>query len=240
MFTTGTTTNGIVPTIDLNGNNNDGWGGDGAWWIVLLIIAFMGGGFGMGGFGGMGMGGMFLPWMLLNNQGEDTNHIDATVQRGFDQASTNSQLSQIQSDICQGNAAINLGVQQGFSNLNTQLCSSFDGVTAGINNLGYNLQTSLLNVNNLIDGVKYENAQNTSQIIQAQNANTQRIVDLMNQNTMQDLRDQLTSARGELSQAQQTSDIVNQLQPVARPAYVVQSPYQSQMYGCSGCGCNMA
>lgn len=235
MFTTGTTTNGIVPTIDLNGNN-DGWGGDGAWWIILLIIAFMGGGFGMGGFSGMGMGGMFLPWMLLNNQGEDTNHIDSTVQRGFDNLTTTNKLDELTSQLANNNVS----TLQSFGNLNTQLCSSFDGVTAGINNLGYNLQTSLLNVNNLIDSVKYENAQNTASIIAATNAGIQSIKDMNAQDKIQELRDALQTAQFENSQASQTASIVNQLQPVAKPAYVVQSPYQSQMYGCSGCGCNMA
>lgn len=240
MFTTGTTANGIIPTFDINGNNNDGWGGDGAWWILILLFAFMGGGFGgygMGGFGGMGG---LLPWMILNNQGEDTNHIDATVQRGFDNAAVTSQLSQISSDICGGFANSNLGVQQGFANLATNLCSSFDGIQAGINNLGYNLQTSLLNVNNLIDSVKYENAQNTSNIIANATAGTQRIVDLMNQNTMQDLRDKLDESRTSEIVNSAVNGAVNALQPTPRPSYIVASPYQSQMYGCSGCGCNMA
>lgn len=208
------------------------------WWIILIVLlAFGWGGNGFGG--GAGNNGGFYPWMLASGQGSDTNHIDASIQRGFDNAAVSGKLDAITSDLCQGLANTNMGVQTGFANLNTQLCSSFDGVTAGINNLGYNLQNSLLNVNNLIDGVKYENAQNTSAIIQASNANTQRLMDMMTQNQIQDLRDRLQTAEFENSQAAQTANIVGQLQPVARPAYMVQSPYQSQMYGCNGCGCNV-
>ena len=53
---------------------------------------------------------------------------------------------------------------------------------------------------------------------------------------------ELQTARFDASQIAQTANIVNQLQPVARPAYLTCSPYQSQMlaynnfgYGC-GCG----
>lgn len=46
----------------------------------------------------------------------------------------------------------------------------------------------------------------------------------------QNLRDQLAECRLSDSQQAQTATILNQLQPVAKPAYVVQSPYQSQMF----------
>lgn len=52
---------------------------------------------------------------------------------------------------------------------------------------------------------------------------------------------QLQNARFDASQIAQTANIVNQLQPVARPAYLTCSPYQSQMLAYSnfgyGCGC---
>lgn len=65
----------------------------------------------------------------------------------------------------------------------------------------------------------------------------------------QNLRDQLAQCRLSDSQAAQTAAIINQLQPVAKPAYLTVSPYQSVGYpfgynnvltyngGC-GCGCN--
>ena len=38
------------------------FGGDGGWWVLLLILAMANGGWGFGGFGGMGMG--MMPWMM--------------------------------------------------------------------------------------------------------------------------------------------------------------------------------
>ena len=53
---------------------------------------------------------------------------------------------------------------------------------------------------------------------------------------------QLQTARFDASQIAQTANIVNQLQPVARPAYLTCSPYMSQLYANgygygNGCGC---
>lgn len=63
----------------------------------------------------------------------------------------------------------------------------------------------------------------------------------------QNLRDQLAQCRLSDSQAAQTAAIINQLQPVAKPAYLTVSPYQSVGYPFGynnvltyngGCGCN--
>jgi len=52
---------------------------------------------------------------------------------------------------------------------------------------------------------------------------------------------ELQTARFDASQIAQTANIVNQLQPVSRPAYLTCSPYQSQMLAYNnfgfGCGC---
>lgn len=50
------------------------------------------------------------------------------------------------------------------------------------------------------------------------------------QREMQNLRDQVQAFQLSASQQQQTANIVSQLQPVPRPAYIVGNP--------NGCGCN--
>ena len=60
------------------GNDGFGFGGNGAWWLIILLL-FANNGWGNGfGFGG-GFGGCMMPWMLNNTTNND-------VQRGFDQA----------------------------------------------------------------------------------------------------------------------------------------------------------
>lgn len=76
---------------------------------------------------------------------------------------------------------------------------------------------------------------------------------LINQNRMADLqeklmleREKVQNARLDASQAAQTQQIINQLQPVSRPAYITASPYQSIFpfngynNGFGSCGCGYA
>lgn len=61
---------------------------------------------------------------------------------------------------------------------------------------------------------------------------------------IQNLRDQVQAYQLSASQQQQTQAIINQLQPVAKPAYITCSPYQAAWpyngfpYGNNGCCCN--
>lgn len=76
---------------------------------------------------------------------------------------------------------------------------------------------------------------------------------LIQENTIQDLRDrinerdrELQSAQFQISQVAQTSNIINELRPYPIPSYITCSPYVSAFanaygYGCgcnNGCGCN--
>ena len=60
---------GIDPSVLALMNNNDGFGGNGGWWIWIFFLAMMWGGFGNRGFGGDGTG--FLASQLNNDYGRD-------------------------------------------------------------------------------------------------------------------------------------------------------------------------
>lgn len=85
-------------------------------------------------------------------------------------------------------------------------------------------------------------AKNTCDIINANNANTQRIIDTLTQNEITALRTELQSAQLALQNNAQTQTLVNQLKPVPIPAYLTCSPYQSYSYpygyNTAGCGYN--
>ena len=98
--------NMYMPVAPAYGNN--GFGGDGSWWILLLFILL--GGWGGNGFGGYGNGG-------------GTAYVGNEVQRGFDQSAIMNGLSNV------GN-----GVVTGFGDVATNLCGGFAGITAAINN----------------------------------------------------------------------------------------------------------
>ena len=101
--------------------------------------------------------------------------------------------------------------------------------------------------NRNIDAVRYENAKNTCDIthnaqlntrdiLEAQNAGFQRILDFLTNDKIDSLRGELQSAQLQLGNMSQTNTLINTLRPYPYPAYITCSPYVSS-YG-YGCGCN--
>ena len=107
------------------GGGNNGFGGDWAWIILLLLLAGNGGwGGGFGGFGGNAQLGMDFPWLMNGQQGINNN-----VSDGFRDAQLHDSIT---------------SVRDGISNLSTQLCgccgdmqmalaNGFSGVEQGAN-----------------------------------------------------------------------------------------------------------
>ena len=116
-LTDGNVSDMVMPVAPLYGGGGNGFGngfgGDG-WWIILLILLAGNGGWGFGGFGG-GMGGfaadgaMLYPWM---NQAEVTTN-------GFQNQMLSNQISDIQS---------------GVHGLSTQLCNCCGDVQMALAN----------------------------------------------------------------------------------------------------------
>ena len=91
-------------------------------------------------------------------------------------------------------------------------------------------QTTLItqgfcNVNKSIWDSIYEAQKNTCEIIQNANANTQKILDMMCNNTITQLRTDLAEAKLESNNAEQTATLLARLSPTPYPAYIVSSPY---------------
>lgn len=247
-------------------NNNSSWGDGGAWWIIIfLIFAFLG--WGRNGFGG-GFGGGFdgSPFNYspcctpATQQGLSDafnfNQLDngiRGVQNGLCDGfySINSSIANLGSSLlqccCETKSAIATNgyetrdaINTNANNINSNLCNGFNGINQAISNLGFNLQDCCCQTQRSIDGVNYNMAKNTSDIIQANNANTQRIIDTLTQNEITSLRTELQSAQLQLSNFSQTQNIVNQLRPCPVPAYITCSPYTSynfNPYNYNNCGC---
>lgn len=202
--------------------------------LIILFFLIFGGGFG-GGFGGWG-----------NNWG-NTGVNSAALQGAL----TRSDLTQVAYETALGTKVDNFAtdVSNGFHDLNTTMLQGFGGLGSQIMENRYSTQNGFCETYRNIDSLKYENAQNTAAIIQASNANTQRILDTMCENTIQALRDKvaekdqmLQSAAFQISQQAQTDTIVSRLSPTPTPAYLTCSPYQSSVAAYNmlngGCGCN--
>lgn len=182
------------------GRETDGFGGaNGGWfWIVILFLfAAMGGnGFGFG------------------NGSREPLATSADVQRGFDTNAIVNKLNGLSNGLCDGFYAQNTTMLQGFS-----------GIENMVSGLGYKTQECCCETNRNIDAVRYENAKNTCDIITNATANTQKILDKLNESEINRLRTDLQSAQFQISQLAQTSNIINNIRPTPIPAYITCSPY---------------
>ena len=228
-------------------NGNDGlFGGNSAWFILLLLAMFGWGGNGFGGFGNNGTG--------------------AEVQRGFDQAALTNGLTNVQTALCNGFAGVNQAVSNGFAqaeiaansrqmadmNQVFALQSSMQNAScenrAGVADLKYTVATEACADRNAI-------ATALRDVLEANNASTQRILDMMCQDKIDakneriaELRQQLQMAQLAASQGAQTAQIIanNEAQTAALERYLAPTPipaYMVQNPNCCGaanfgCGCN--
>lgn len=214
MFNSGNSTPFSMPVAPIgNMGNYGGMGGWGNDWIALAILALIfGDGWGMGGMGSMGM---FLPFMFMNGGfgfggngcgcGNNTNAIEASIQRGFDNQAVISKLDGINNGLCDGFYAVNTSILNAQSGIQNSLCQGFNSVNANIMQGNFGLQNAInsaavanmqgqnalqaqisdccCGVQRAIDGVNYNMATNTCAITNQMNNNTRDIIDSQNAGT---------------------------------------------------------
>lgn len=261
-------TEGISVTDALalrNAGENDGmFGNNAAWWIIILIL-FLGGGLWGGNRDRNNYDACCTPATAQGvNDAFNFNQLDNGV-RGLERGmcdgfytmnnNMNSLAAQLQNCCCQTQLGMTQGfngINQSIANLGFQTQQGFCGVDKGIlqsdfhNQAGFNalsnqLSSCCCDLQRGQDNLKYELSTDTNAILIANERNTNKIIDYLTQSEMDRLRTELQSAQFQLSQLSQTSNIVNQLMPVAKPAYITCSPYASALgynynYNC-GCGC---
>lgn len=204
---------------DTTGYNNGMFGNDGAWWIILLLLAGWGNGGGFGGGFNNGFGAFELGKVATTND----------VAAGFNNSAVLSSLN----DIKLGQAGLQQTLCQGFNGVNTAVLTS-------TNDISRQLADCCCTTQRAIDGVNYNLAKSTCDIVNSQAQNTQKIIDMFTNDKIETLNRELTLAQGQLSQNAQTKTLIDTLRPVAQPAYITCSPYES-IYGApryaSPCGC---
>ena len=215
-----------------NGGFGNCFGGDG-WWILLLLL-FAGGGWG-NNFGGFG-GNEVMPYLWNTQTQNDVN-------RGFDNAGLANQLSTINSSIVSGfaNAEIAgcnraMDTMQSFNAVQAQLAQCCCDNRLAIANLTSDIaREACADRQAVADGVQKIMDQMCQDKIDAKN---ERIADLERQLTMANLAASQGAQTAQIlaDNAKQTTTLEDYLNPVARPAYIVQNPNCCQQnYGC-GCG----
>ena len=231
------------------GNNGNGFGsltGDGGIWIIVLFLfALMGGWNGNGG-----VGGNAYP---LVQQGFDQaavmsgiNTLAASQAAGFANAETAANARQI-ADMQMGyqNQIANI---QSMNSLSSQLANCCCENRLATANLGADIAREAC-----ADRAAVSDA--LRDVLEANNASTQRILDQMCQDKIDAKNEQIENLRQQLNMAQlsasqnaqtaailanneaQTTALEQYLSPTPRPAYVVPAPWTN--YGYNGCGCSL-
>ena len=251
MFNNGVSLADIAAVTGSN-RDNDGMWGNGAWWIVIILI------FGWGGFGNNGWGG----------NGYGNGYTDSAIQRGFDNQTVVSKLDGINNGIC------SLGYDQlaQMNGINTNILQTGFGIQQAIN---ADTVSGMQNTNAIQSTLTNMAAQNAScccetqrqiergfadtnyniatqacQTRQAIADSTRSILDYLCQDKIATLQAENNDLRRAASQDRQnallttamtaqTNQIINAVNPTAIPAYVVPNP-NAYAYGCGcnqSCGC---
>lgn len=237
-----TENNGMyMPVAPAYGGGDGMFGGNGAWWIIILLL------FGWGrGFGGYGGGG-------------------SDVQRGFDQSAVMNGINNLATAQCNGFAGVNQNLANGLA----QAEISANARQMADMNQNFQLQSAFQNCccenRQATADLKYTVATEAAATRANCNDNNQKILDKLCQleldgikqnyeGQLRALQNQLNTAQGEnqalrfaASQGAQTAQILanneaqttaleQYLAPVPRPAYMVQNPNCCSQFGYGGCG----
>jgi len=232
------------------GGNNDGFGGNGAWWIIILFLFAFCGGWGNNGFLG-GAGGVQDAYVLNSDFSQLSRQLDTGIDR------LASQGVQISNGLCDGFYtqaqlvnSVNANIMQGVNSLQSQLaqcCCDNREAIAGVN---YNMAMNSNAVQNAVNSgfcqTNFNNQSNTRDIIDSQNAGTRAILDAIQANKVEALNQRIAEQTQQInalqlaaSQAKQNAYLIDQLgYHCPQAAYVVQPPQQVTFPYNNGCGCN--
>ena len=227
-----------MPVAPANGGNSGGfgWGGDGAWLIILFLI------FAVFGWGGNGWG----------NNGNSGGVVDGYVLTS-DFANVERKIESVNQGLCDGfyqQAQLvngtNMAMANGFaqaelsrSNQQAALMQQLNAMQmqaadcccenrAAIAQVRYDMATQACDTRNTV-----QNA--TRDIIDNANSNSRAILDFLTQSKLSDLQAENQGLKLAASQAAQNSYLVSQLRPSPIPAYTVQNPYCCNQYAACGC-----
>ena len=231
--------NGLTPAdvaAVMGNGNRGGYGGngfgDGAWWIIILFLFAMNGGWGnRGNFGGNGGGGCdAVPYMM-------TESTQAAVQNGFNQQGILNGINGIQTTLANGFADAAVARCNAQMGLYQTLNANQNANTAAMNQLAMGLQQCCCDNRAGLADLKYtvatENCADRQAIsdglrdvIANQTANTQALINSQNQG-FQSIQDKLcqleldsykqkaadqaaeiVALKGAISQTAQTAQII--------------------------------
>ena len=192
----------------INKDNDGFFGGNGFFAIVVLLFIFA-----MFGGGGFGWG---------NNAATQGAITRGELYEGFN---TNAIL-QNQNGLMRDNFGLQRDILENRFDVQKCCCDTQKEILESryTTQLGFQAQQA-------------QQAQCCCDLKTAIHAEAEATRQLINQNTMQELRDNLQAAQLQLGNLNQTQTLINALRPCPIPAYPSCSPYQVASWTGNGCGC---
>lgn len=250
----------VMPVTPMSGYGNGGnswggFGGDGAWWLlVLFLFMFNGNGWG-NGYGN----GASMPYLMNNTTNND-------IQRGFDQQSIMNGINGLNTTVSNGFANAEVSRCNAQANFLQTLNANQSATNANMNALAMNLQNCCCENRAGLADLKYTVATEACadrnavanalrDVIASNTANTQAILDKMCQQEIDALKTQNANLQTQVNlqalnasqtaqtarllqdNAAQTQALEQYLNPTPIPAYMVQNPNCCGM-NFNACGCN--
>ena len=217
----------IADAMALAKNDEGGFGGTWTWVFFLFFLLAWGGGGLFGGGNSPTREGELTRAELYGGPGQQDSFMN--------QSSIMHELSAFERDATNNWGEMKYDNLIGVNNIMSQMAA----------NAAAQAQCCC-ETNRNIDAVRYENAKNTCDIthnaqlntrdiLEAQNAGFQRILDFLTNDKIDSLRSELQSAQLQLGNMSQTTNLINSLRPYPTPAYITASPYTFAYGGC-GCG----
>ena len=220
------TTMQVVPAGTANSGGWGGFGGDGAWWIIILFLfAFVG--WGGNGWGGGSGGGAQPNYTLVS-----------------DFAQVERKLDGIANGICDSTFALNNTITGGFATAELSKANQQAALMQQLAAMQAQAADCCCKTQTAIADVKYGASLNTRDLAENQNANTRAILDAIAANRLEDKNAQIAAQNQRIfqlelaaSQSAQNAYLIDQLgYHCPKAAYVVQPP-QPVTFPNGGCGC---
>ena len=155
-------------------NNDDGYM-NGIWSNPFVYLIWM---WALRSFGGWG-----------GNAAEQGALTRAELYEGFNAQDVRSKLDDMSAGLCQSFATVNSNLCQGFGSVNSNMAAGFTGVNAGIAENRFAQQQCCCELRQEISNLSAENYKNTCEITTAIHAEGEATRALINENTLQALRD---------------------------------------------------
>lgn len=217
-------TEGSAINLNSGAGANSGFGfGNNDAWVLIILFALI---FGWNGNNGFGGGNGAMDNYVLSS---DFATIQRQLSNGF--GDLTSQTRFIQNGLCDGFYAMNTGLLNGFAGVNNSIMTNGYETRNAINGVASQLAGCCCDIRTAIGDVKYANAINTRDIIEANNANYRALHDEIVANRIEDKNAQIQAQQNEInrlqlsaSQSAQNAYLLSELKACPKPSYIVPNP----------------